>query len=146
MINIREMTVADYDAVYRLWRETEGVGLRTLDDSREGIEQFLRRNPSTCFLAMDDKNEKILGVLLCGHDGRRGYIYHFLVIPACRRQGLGRALLEEALRALKKQGIRKSALVVFADNAVGNAFWEKMGFISRPDLIYRNKSLDERNF
>jgi ribosomal protein S18 acetylase RimI-like enzyme len=88
---------------------------------------------------------KVIGVLLCGHDGRRGTLYHAAVDARLRRQGVGRALLSKALAALEREGIKKAALVVFEANASGNAFWEKAGFTERPDLTYRNKSLDERN-
>ena len=137
------MTFADYGAVYALWKGTEGMGLRSLDDSKEGIERFLRRNPSTNFVSMDEG--KVTGVLLCGHDGRRGHIYHVAVDVRRRGRGIGRALLAAALDALKKEGINKAALVVFDVNSQGNAFWERVGFTERSDLVYRDKSLDERN-
>lgn len=142
-VEIRTMVVSDYDAVYALWERTGGMGLRSLDDSREGIERFLRRNPKTCFAAIEDG--RTVGVLLCGHDGRRGYIYHAAVDIACRGRGIGRALLEKALGALEEEGINKAALVVFETNAAGNAFWEKVGFEKRTDLIYRNKSINSDN-
>jgi ribosomal protein S18 acetylase RimI-like enzyme len=137
------MTIADYDKVYSLWTGTAGMGLRSLDDSPAGIEKFLRRNPSTCFVA---EEEGILaGVILCGHDGRRGYIYHAAVAPQFRRRGVGKLLVDAALTALKEEGILKAALVAFETNALGNAFWESMGFEKREDLVYRNKSLSDAN-
>ncbi|MDR1977250.1 MAG: GNAT family N-acetyltransferase [Synergistaceae bacterium] len=142
-MKIRTMGLADYDAAYGLWKDTEGMGLRSLDDSKEGIERFLRRNPATSFVAVEE--DRITGVLLCGHDGRRGYIYHTAVDVRRRGRGIGRALLSAALDALKKEGVKKVALVVFGTNSGGNAFWEKVGFTERSDLVYRNKSLDERN-
>jgi ribosomal protein S18 acetylase RimI-like enzyme len=131
------MTSADYESLYDLWKNTEGMGLRSLDDSREGIEKFLRRNPATSFVAVE--NGKIIGTLLCGHDGRRGYIYHTAVAVAHRGRGIGRRLLSKAMEALRKEGVHKTALVVFASNGRGNAFWQKMGFTERPDLVYRNR-------
>jgi len=139
MIGIRPMTGADYDGAYALWLRTPGMGLNTLDDSREGIERYLRRNPTTCFVAecMGD----IVGVILAGHDGRRGYLYHTAVLPDYRRRGIGEALLRHAMEALEAEGIHKVALVAFRENETGNAFWEQMGFQERTDLSYRNRNI-----
>lgn len=140
-MNIRLMSIADYDAVFALWNACEGVGLNELDDSKEGIEKFLKRNPESCFVA-EDKGE-IIGVIMAGNDGRRGYIYHTAVNPNCRGRGIGAALVEAAIDALKEAGINKTALVVFGTNNIGNAFWECMSFTERNDLIYRNKVIAE---
>ena len=140
-MTIRVMTIEDYDAVYKLWISTPGMGLNTTDDSREGIAKYLRRNPSTSFVAQEDG--KIVGVLLAGHDGRRGFIHHTAVLPEYRNRGIARTLAESALDALEKEGIHKVALVVFERNEDGNAFWEKVGFTAREDLVYRNKSIHE---
>lgn len=140
-MNIRLMSIADYDAVFALWNACEGVGLNELDDSREGIDKFLKRNPESCFVAEEDG--EIIGVIMAGNDGRRGYIYHTAVNPKCRGCKIGSALVEAAIDALKKAGINKTALVVFGTNGIGNAFWERMGFTEREDLIYRNKVIAE---
>lgn len=140
-MNIRKMTIADYDAVYALWLSCKGMGLNNLDDSKEGIAKFLERNPETCFVAESDR--KIIGIILTGHDGRRGYIYHTAVNPESRRMGIASRLVDASLNALKQQGINKVALVVFDRNKDGNEFWEKLGFSVREDLIYRNQSLTE---
>lgn len=140
-MTIRVMTIGDYDAVYKLWVSTPGMGLNTTDDSQEGIAKYLRRNPSTSFVAQEDG--KIVGVLLAGHDGRRGFIHHTAVLPEYRNRGIARTLAKSALDALEKEGIHKVALVVFGRNEDGNAFWEKVGFTSREDLVYRNKSIHE---
>lgn len=140
-MNIRIMTIADYDNVYALWLSCKGMGLNNLDDSREGIARFLKRNPDTCFVAEDGGNT--VGVIIAGNDGRRGYIYHTAVNPEYRRKGIAKALVNAALETLRDLGINKTALVVFERNADGNAFWEKMGFTSRGDLVYRNKTLTE---
>lgn len=140
-MKIRIMTIADYDAVYALWLSCRGMGLNNLDDSREGIERFLKRNPDTCFVAEDGRNT--VGVIIAGNDGRRGYIYHTAVNPEFRRKGIARALVNAALEALHDLGINKTALVVFERNADGNAFWESIGFTERNDLVYRNKALTE---
>lgn len=131
------MKIDDYEDVYDLWISTSGMGLNTVDDSREGIEKYLKRNPETCFIAREDG--KILGVILSGHDGRRGYIHHAAVAKDARYRGIGRGLVEKALAALSAQGITKAAFVVFRKNEGGNNFWEKLGFKERSDLIYRDK-------
>lgn len=140
-MTIRTMTMEDYDAVYTLWLSCAGMGLNDLDDSPEGIARYLRRNPSTCFVA--EKNARIVGVILSGHDGRRGFIHHTAVHPDCRGQGIGHRLVEAALSTLKAEGIHKVALVVFDRNQTGNRFWEKEGFTAREDLVYRNRALTE---
>ena len=133
------MTVDDYDAVYSLWLNCSGMGLNSVDDTREGITRFLSRNPDTCFVAVE--SDEIIGVILAGNDGRRGYIYHTAVRSDKRGQGIGRALVESAMSALERLGITKAALVVFGRNQDGNAFWERLGFTERPDIIYRNKAI-----
>ena len=135
------MNISDYEKVYQLWLSCTGMGLNNLDDSKEGIERFLNRNPETCFVAEDD--DKIIGAIIVGNDGRRGYIYHTAVCPDNRRQGIATKLVNKAMCALRSLGINKTALVVFSKNTDGNAFWEKNGFTSRDDLIYRNKSITE---
>lgn len=141
IIDIQIMTISDYAEVWNLWINTKGMGLNTIDDSREGIERFLKRNPKTSFVARD--NGKIVGVILAGHDGRRGYIYHTAVKENMRKQGIATNLISIVMDSLKKEGINKVALVVFEKNKLGNSFWEKQGFSSRSDLIYRNKSIIE---
>ncbi len=141
MMQIRKMTMADYENIYALWMSCTGVGLNNLDDSKEGIEKFLNRNPDTCFVAEEDG--RIIGVLLAGNDGRRGYIYHTAVHPDCRNKGIGTKLVNTVMQALKDLGINKTALVVFKRNESGNAFWEKMGFTERHDISYRNRIINE---
>lgn len=140
-MKIRFMTAADYENVYALWMSCAGMGLNNLDDSKAGIEKFLRRNPDTCFVA--EIENAVVGVIIAGNDGRRGYIYHTAVDPQYRKQGIARQLVEAALNALRALGIHKAALVVFDRNEAGNEFWEKMGFTVREDLVYRNKALAE---
>lgn len=135
----RKMTKADYKHVYTLWTSCPGIGLNDRDDSKNGIERFLEKNPKTCFVAED--NKKIVGTILAGSDGRRGYIYHTAVEETYQNRGIGKKLVEKALEGLKKEGIVKAALVVFEKNENGNLFWEKEGFTVRNDLIYRNKPL-----
>ena len=139
MIDIRVMTISDYDGVYHLWLNTPGMGLNATDDSKEGIEKFLKRNPTTNFVA--EYNSEIVGVIMAGHDGRRGYIYHTAILPSYRNKGLAKQLVDCAISALDKEGINKVALVAFKKNDIGNGFWEHIGFIEREDLIYRNKNI-----
>ena len=140
-MNIRKITINDYDEVYALWISCAGMGLNSLDDSREGIDKFIKRNPETCFVAECD--DQIVGAIIVGNDGRRGYIYHTAVKSQYRKRGIARQLVETAMRELKRCGINKVALVAFDKNESGNAFWEKLGFTVREDLVYRNKALAE---
>jgi len=142
-MEIRKMTISDYEKVYELWTNTAGVGIRSLDDSREGIAKFLERNPNTNFIAIID--DAIIGVTLSGNDGRRGYIYHTAVDIKYRGNGIGKSLVNKALEALEKEGINKVALVVFKNNDIGNTFWDSIGFEERVDLNYRNKSINIKN-
>lgn len=143
MHQIRLMKIEDYDLVNHLWCSTPGMGMRSLDDSKEGIDQFLLRNPYTCFVAGYEGD--LAGVILCGHDGRRGYIYHTAVKENYREKGIGSALVNRVLEALKQQNINKAALVVYSTNELGNQFWEGLGFETRDDLTYRNISLNQNN-
>ena len=139
-IEYRLMTIEDYEQAYDLWILC-GNGLNNKDDSREGIDRYLKRNPTTSFVAVCE--EKVVGVILCGHDGRRGIIQHACVSPEYRRFGIGSKLVDLALEALKAEGINKVLLVAFKKNEGGNAFWESQGFTLREDLNYRNKALAE---
>ena len=141
MVNIRTMRIEDYEGIYDLWINTPGMGLNTTDDSKEGIAKYLKRNPSTCFVAEDDG--KIVGVIMAGNDGRRGYIHHTAVLSGYRGKGIGRKLVENALNALDKEGINKVAIVAFNRNTEGNAFWEKIGFTERKDRTYRNINIHD---
>ena len=141
-MNIRPMSIADYDQLRALWLSTPGMGLNDLDDSREGIARFIARNPITSFVATENGCD-VIGAIMCGHDVRRGYIYHTCVRADRQGEGIGRALVEAALDALKAEGIHKVALVVFDRNKKGNTFWEKLGFTTREDLTYRNRTLTE---
>ena len=141
MITIRVMNRNDYDAIYDLWINTPGMGLNSTDDSREGIDKYLKHNPTSSFVAED--NGKIIGVIMAGHDGRRGYIYHTAVLPNYRNQGIAKKLVDNAMNALDKEGINKVGLVAFERNEIGNRFWENIGFCVRDDLVYRNKNIHE---
>lgn len=140
-MTIRLMTPADYPACYDLWLRTPGMGLNSVDDSADGITRYLKRNPSTCFVA--EEEGRIVGVILAGHDGRRGHISHTAVDSAFRRRGIGGQLVEHTMAALEQEGITKVNLVVFFRNETGNAFWESMGFTVRTDLTYRDRRICE---
>ena len=135
------MTIEDYPKVWDLWMSSKNMGFNTTDDSEEGIAKYLKRNPNTCFVATCE--DRVVGVILCGHDGRRGFIHHMAVAEDFRRQGIAKKLVSLALDAVKAEGITKVALLVFKYNDVGNPFWESMGFTVREDLNYRNKALVE---
>lgn len=140
-MKIRVMKKHDWKKCLELWRSIPGMGLNSIDDTKEGIVRFLRRNPKTCFVAEVDGI--FSGTIIAGHDGRRGYIYHTAVLPQFRRRRIASALLKAATDALKKQGIAKVALLVFSDNESGNAFWENHGFTKRSDITYRNKVISD---
>lgn len=140
-MEIVKMTNEYYSDVYELWLSCRGMGLNNLDDSEQGINKFLQRNPDTCFVALQD--EKVVGVIMAGSDGRRGYIYHTAVNPLYRKRGIATALVETVMQAMKNIGINKVALVVFEHNEGGNKFWERLGFTERNDLVYRNKAINE---
>lgn len=140
--SIKQVTIEDYDAIYELWNSTEQSrrALNPVDDSREGIERYLKRNPHTCFAAVADGS--IIGVILTGHDGRRAIVHHMCVHPDHRRKGIAAKLVSVAEEALKKEGIQKIFGLVFKDNDPANAFWEEQGYSLRTNLNYRNKSLN----
>lgn len=140
---IRLFTMNDYDEVYQLWKSIPGVGLRSIDDSGAGIEQFVRRNPTTNFVSVEDG--RIVGSALSGHDGRRGYLYHVSVDESYRHRAIARQLIEHIMEAMKKENITKLALVCYSSNANGNAFWNSLGWEIREDLNYYTISINDNN-
>ena len=138
----RLVTTEDYDAILALWNGSgqSRRALNPLDDSREGIGRYLKRNPSTCFVA--ERDGRVIGVVLAGHDGRRGIIHHLCVYPGERRTGIASRLVSLAEEALQREGIQKMFGLVFRDNDGANAFWEKQGYALRTNLNYRNKSMN----
>ncbi len=140
---LRVMTMDDYEQVYALWKQIHGFGIRSVDDSREGIQRFLRRNPATSVVAIEDG--KIVGAILCGHDGRRGCLYHVCVDADYRMRGIGKSMVVFAMEALKKEKINKVSLIAFTKNDIGNAFWNEMGWTKRQDLNYYDFILNEEN-
>ncbi|OQX62167.1 MAG: hypothetical protein B6I38_09995 [Anaerolineaceae bacterium 4572_5.1] len=136
---IYEMNLKDYDKIYQLWEMSEDIELSQAD-SYSGIEKFLKRNPSMSFVAW--KNGEIAGAVLCGNDGRRGYIHHLMVHPDYRHQGLGRSLVGRCLYALTRIGIQKCHLFIFEDNKDGMDFWESLGWTERVKLTMMSQELD----
>ena len=129
---IREMSINQYDHIYELWDNSEGVGLSD-SDARGEIKKFLERNPGLCLSAWG--GDTLLGAILCGHDGRRGYIHHLAVRDSHRRSGVGKTLVERCIWELKQRGISKCHLFVFKDNEVGLAFWNGLDWIPRDELL-----------
>ena len=142
-MTIRTMTIEDYDQVRALWMTIKGFGIRSLDDSRRGVEKFLKRNPTTSVVAIEDG--QVVGAILCGHDGRRGCLYHVCVAEPYRRRGIGKAMVVHCMNALKAEEINKVSLIAFSVNDVGNAFWNEIGWTRRMDLNYYDFTLNEKN-
>lgn len=141
---IRRMILEDYDQIYELWSKIKGFGIRSADDSKEGVERFIRRNPETCVVA--ETEGRIIGAILCGHDGRRGSMYHVCVAEEYRQQGIGHKLVLEALDRLRKEGINQVNLIAFRSNVTGNEFWKKnSGWVLREDINYYEFCLNENN-
>ena len=139
MYTIESMDIRNYPEIINLWKNSVGVGLSGNDESRASIKRFLEKNPRTCFVVKYEG--KIIGTIMAGNDGRRAHIYHLMVKPEHRKNGIGRMLLEKTEKSLKKEGIRKIMLVVFKENKTGNRFWEKTGYKTRKDLNYRDKRI-----
>ena len=138
-MTISEMKAEDYDEVAALWQATEGIGLDDDTDTREGVTRYLARNPRLSFVTRQEG--QIVGAVLCGHDGRRGYLHHLAVAPVHRRQGIGRALVEVCLAGLGSIGIPKCNIFLYANNESGEAFWKNNGWNERSDLkVLQRKS------
>jgi len=138
-VQLREMTLADYDEVYALWAASEGIGLSSAD-SREAIGAFLQRNPGLAFVAVD--GDVIAGAVICGTDGRRGYLHHLAVRSSHKRQGIGRRLAQACLNRLREQGIEKCHIFVYRENHSARRFWESVGWVERVELVLMTKTLD----
>jgi N-acetylglutamate synthase len=137
-VHIRPMTMTDYDAVCALWESCDGVGLSDADQP-ECLSAYLHRNPGMSFVAKEEK--AIVGAVLCGHDGRRGYLNHLAVNPDHRYQGLARQLVTHCLEALQSAGIAKCHLFIFTSNQDGRNFWQKIGWELRDDLTVASQTL-----
>ena len=137
---VRAFRVEDYGAVMKLWQRSEGVGLNE-SDTRRAIAAYLRRNPRLSIVA--EKNGRIIGALLCGHDGRRGYLHHLAVAKRHRRRGIGRQLVNVCLAKLRRAGIPKCNIFIFADNTEGMKFWAHAGWSLRTELRLMQIRLDD---
>lgn len=144
-ITVRAMTLEDYDGVYALWCKISGFAMRSIDDSKEGVERFLNRNPGISVVAVDETDGKIVGAILSGHDGRRGCLYHVCVDKNYRRMKIGTRMVVHAMEALKQEKISKVSLIAFTQNDVGNAFWNRIGWTQRLDLNYYDFVLNTAN-
>lgn len=140
---IRTMTAGDYEGVHALWRSIKGFAMRSIDDSKEGVARFLERNPFSSVVAWEDG--RIVGAILCGHDGRRGCMYHVCVHEEYRMRGIGKAMVVFAMEALKLEKISKVSLIAFTENDIGNTFWKQMGWTKREDLNYYDFTLNTEN-
>ncbi len=142
-MKIREMKIEDYEKVYALWKTIKGFGIRSVDDSKEGIERFLKWNPGLSVVA--EKDGEIIGAILCGSDGRRGCLYHVCVQKDYRRHSVGKSMVVWCMEKLKELQINKVSLIAFTQNDIGNAFWKEMGWTKREDLNYYDFTLNEKN-
>ena len=140
---IRKMTIEDYEGVNALWHGIKGFVLRSIDDSNEGVSRFIKRNPNTCVIAEEDG--KIVGSILCGHDGRKGCMYHVCVAEEYRKRGIGTAMVAFALERLHEEEINDVSIVAFSKNDVGNKFWKKLGWEMQANLNSYEIRTNERN-
>ncbi len=140
---VRTMTIEDYEGVKALWMTIKGFAIRSIDDSREGVTRFLQRNPSTSVVAVEDG--RIVGAILCGHDGRRGCLYHVCVAEEYRMRGIGKSMVVFCMERLKAEHITKVSLIAFTANDIGNAFWKQIGWTKREDLNYYDFTLNMEN-
>ena len=141
--SIMPMTEDDYDDVRALWMTIRGFGIRALDDSREDVQRFIRRNPTTSVVARMDG--RIVGSILCGSDGRQGALYHVCVARDYRRRGIGTHMVGYCMHQLRLMGINKVSLIAFASNDAGNAFWKQIGWTRKSDVNYYEFVLNEQN-
>ena len=141
-VQILPMHEEDYDAVRALWLTIRGFGIRALDDSREDVVRFIRRNPTTSVVAVAEGH--IVGSILCGSDGRQGSLYHVCVARGFRRQGIGTRMVGYCMERLREMGINKVALIAFANNDAGNAFWRQIGW-KQSDVNYYEFILNQDN-
>ncbi|HTS15951.1 MAG TPA: GNAT family N-acetyltransferase [Verrucomicrobiae bacterium] len=138
-VEICPFTMEAYDRVFALWTRSEGVGLSEAD-AQEGIDVYLKRNPGMSFVAM--AAGELVGAVLSGHDGRRGYIHHLTVDHRWRRRAVGRRLVDSCLAALQRAGIQKCHIFIFNQNADGIAFWKSVGWIPRDDIGVISKNIE----
>lgn len=137
-VEIRPMQTEDYSAAHSLWKSLPGMGLSNADQF-ENIKKFLEKNADTCFVA--EENNQLVGTVLGGNDGRRGYIYHLAVQPDHQKKSIGKQLTQKCLEALGKQGIKKCHIFVISDNEDAIRFWKKIGWEMRDDILVMSRNL-----
>lgn len=137
-LKLRAFLPADHEQAMGLWNRCEGIGLSAADSSC-AIRQFLEWNPQTCFVAEEDG--QVIGTVLGGSDGRRGYLYHLAVDPQQRQRGIGKQLVDACLEAMKEIGIQKCHLMVIDSNLSGQAFWQHAGWQRRQDIVLMSKDV-----
>ena len=142
-VKIRSMVIGDYEQIRSLWNTIHGFAIRSIDDSQEGVRRFIERNPGISVVATLE--DQVIGAILCGHDGRRGCLYHVCVHPDHRLQGIGRQMVVFCMQKLKAEKINKVSLIAFTKNDIGNAFWKEIGWTKREDLNYYDFTLNEDN-
>lgn len=138
-MKIMKMKISHYNEVYSLWEETEGMGLHSDVDSKKGIARYLKQNPGMSFVARE--NGKLIGTVMCGQDGRRGYLFHLAVDKNSRKKGIGKAIVNKALTKLAQIGISKCLIFVYANNLSGQKFWKHTGWKPRPDVFMMSKDI-----
>ena len=143
-IRVRAMVIEDYEQVRHLWMTIHGFGIRSIDDTKEEVDRFLKRNPTTSVVAVC--GEKVVGAILCGSDGRQGCLYHVCVARKFRRQGIGRRMVGYCMNALRRERINRVTLIAFTKNDVGNAFWRQIGWTCRQDCNYYQFILNEARY
>lgn len=136
----RTMHTSDYEQALHLWQSLPGIGLSSADE-KDNICDFLKKNPNTCFTALNNGN--LIGTVLGGSDGRRGYIYHLAIHQSEQNKGIGKKLVDLCLNEFKKSGIQKCHIFVINDNAEGIAFWEKIGWQLRDDILVMSKEIKD---
>lgn len=141
---LRKMEISDFEEVHGLWMQIHGFAIRSIDDAKEGVERFLKRNPGCSVVALDPEG-KVIGTILCGHDGRTACFYHVCVREDWRRHGVGKAMVTWCMRALQKEKVSKISLVAFRENAIGNHFWNQEGWTKREDINSYDFVLNEDN-
>lgn len=142
-MNYQEMEICDYDSIIKLWEEVEGVKLRDAD-SRDGISKYLIRNPALSFIALNE--DEIIGTIMAGHDGKRGYIQHLAVSSNYRKKGVATKLCDLCIKALKKEGIVKSHIFILKNNEIASTYWKNQGWEKRNDIeVYSFINSYEKN-
>ncbi len=142
-VDVRAMTIEDYDKVKDLWHKIKGFAIRSIDDSKESIARFIERNPGSSVVA--ETEGKIVGAILCGHDGRRGCLYHVCVDPEYRLRGIGKSMVVHRMQPPQAEGINNVSIIAFTRNDIGNAFWKEIGWTRREDLNYYDFTLNTEN-